>query len=488
MKLQNNASTSVISSHSMQLGVLATASHAISTGTMFTVYYRPRTSPEFIIPYDQYTKSVENNYLVGMRFRMRFEGEECPEQRLAGTIVGIEDVDQIRWPGSKWRHLRVQWDDTSTTIVRPDRVSPWNIEPLAVTNTRRPSLLPRPKRARAHHASSPESSALVTDALPHGSIDPTPPQRYLGVLQGQEIRAVSAHESGNAPKPLLQHLVHPPESDWGQTQTDLQNQLHFSMHDPFNLYSGSTIPFPHGIPQDSGLGSYWLPPYTSCVARNDIESSGNRSVPNVSSGSSGFQEWRAPEPKVVDDTPLTQPNGVRKCMLFGVDLVKSPLEPASPHVVTSSELRHPCFIPETFSQSGISESVQLSEASKSTKPVDCNISGSLSEKPCKNCCYAITRSCTKVHKYGIALGRSVDLMRFEGYDELICELDQMFDFQGKLIGRSNGWHVTYTDDEGDTMLIGDYPWEFRSIVLKMFICPKEEADEQISSSPDHLAP
>lgn len=41
-----------------------------------------RTSPaEFIVPFDQYMESVKNNYSIGMRFKMRFEGEEAPEQR-----------------------------------------------------------------------------------------------------------------------------------------------------------------------------------------------------------------------------------------------------------------------------------------------------------------------------------------------------------------------------------------------------------------------
>nr|GMC86186.1 auxin response factor 2-like [Ipomoea batatas] len=59
---------------------------------------------------------------------MRFEGEEAPEQRFIGTIVGIEDHDPHKWPKSKWRCLKVQWDETST-ISRPDRVSHWKIEP-----------------------------------------------------------------------------------------------------------------------------------------------------------------------------------------------------------------------------------------------------------------------------------------------------------------------------------------------------------------------
>ena len=43
MRQQGVVPSSVISSHSMHLGVLATAWHAISTGTMFTVYYKPRS-------------------------------------------------------------------------------------------------------------------------------------------------------------------------------------------------------------------------------------------------------------------------------------------------------------------------------------------------------------------------------------------------------------------------------------------------------------
>lgn len=46
MRQQANIPSSVISSHSMHLGVLATAWHAIQTGTMFTVYYKPRYAIE----------------------------------------------------------------------------------------------------------------------------------------------------------------------------------------------------------------------------------------------------------------------------------------------------------------------------------------------------------------------------------------------------------------------------------------------------------
>ncbi|XP_042460469.1 uncharacterized protein LOC122043982 [Zingiber officinale] len=38
-----------------------------------------------------------------------------------------------------------------------------------------------------------------------------------------------------------------------------------------------------------------------------------------------------------------------------------------------------------------------------------------------------------VHKQGVALGRSVDLTKFDGYDQLIEELDQLFEFKGELM-------------------------------------------------------
>ncbi|KAL4561394.1 hypothetical protein LXL04_033560 [Taraxacum kok-saghyz] len=81
-----------------------------------------------------------------------------------------------------------------------------------------------------------------------------------------------------------------------------------------------------------------------------------------------------------------------------------------------------------------------------------------------------TRSCTKVHKQGIARGRSLDLTKFNNYDELIAELDELFEFNGELKTRNKSWLVVYTDDEGDMMLVGDDPWqEFCGMVRKIFI-------------------
>jgi len=36
---------------------------------------------------------------------MRFEGEESPERRFTGTIVGVGDISPV-WSDSKWRSLK----------------------------------------------------------------------------------------------------------------------------------------------------------------------------------------------------------------------------------------------------------------------------------------------------------------------------------------------------------------------------------------------
>ncbi|GER50057.1 auxin response factor [Striga asiatica] len=63
----------------------------------------------FIFPYDQYMESVKNNYSIGMRFKMRFEGEAAPEQSETGTIVGIEDADPNRYGAYRDFSLNVRY-------------------------------------------------------------------------------------------------------------------------------------------------------------------------------------------------------------------------------------------------------------------------------------------------------------------------------------------------------------------------------------------
>ncbi|XP_008777704.2 auxin response factor 17-like isoform X2 [Phoenix dactylifera] len=123
--------SSVLSSDSMHIGLLAAAAHAAATNSRFTIFYNPRASPsEFVIPLAQYVKAVYHTRVsVGMRFRMLFETEESSVRRYMGTITGISDLDPVRWPNSHWRSVKVGWDE-STAGERQPRVSLWEIEPL----------------------------------------------------------------------------------------------------------------------------------------------------------------------------------------------------------------------------------------------------------------------------------------------------------------------------------------------------------------------
>ncbi|GMY09552.1 auxin response factor 6-like isoform X1 [Fagus crenata] len=123
--------SSVLSSDSMHIGLLAAAAHAAATNSRFTIFYNPRASPsEFVIPLAKYVKAVYHTRVsVGMRFRMLFETEESSVRRYMGTITGISDLDPVRWSNSHWRSVKVGWDE-STAGERQPRVSLWEIEPL----------------------------------------------------------------------------------------------------------------------------------------------------------------------------------------------------------------------------------------------------------------------------------------------------------------------------------------------------------------------
>lgn len=68
-------------------------------------------------------------------------------------------------------------------------------------------------------------------------------------------------------------------------------------------------------------------------------------------------------------------------------------------------------------------------------------------------------SALQVYKRG-AVGRSIDIARYSGYDELKHDLARMFSIEGQLEDRQRiGWKLVYVDHESDVLLVGDDPWE-----------------------------
>lgn len=69
------------------------------------------------------------------------------------------------------------------------------------------------------------------------------------------------------------------------------------------------------------------------------------------------------------------------------------------------------------------------------------------------------RTYTKVQKRG-SVGRSIDVTRYSGYEELRHDLARMFGIEGQLEDpQTSDWKLVYTDHENDILLVGDDPWE-----------------------------
>ncbi|XP_066313256.1 auxin response factor 4-like [Miscanthus floridulus] len=561
MRQLSNVPSSVISSQSMHLGVLATAWHAINTKSMFTVYYKPRTSPsEFIIPYDQYMESVKNNYSIGMRFRMRFEGEEAPEQRFTGTIVGCENLDPL-WPDSSWRYLKVRWDEPST-IPRPDRVSPWKIEPASSPPVNPLPLSSRVKRPRQNAPPpSPEASVLTKESAAKIDIGSAQTQHQNSVLQGQEQMTLRNNltESNDSDSTVQKPMMWSPSPN-GKAHTNFQQRPAMENRMPLGRREtefkdtrsafkdartasqsfGDTQGFfmqayddnHHRISfnnqfQDQGSAHRFADPYfymaqqpsltvesstRTQTANNDLCFWSNQNTVYGNPGDQqqqGFSFGQNPsswlnqpfpqveQPRVVRPHATVAPFDLEKTRegsgfkIFGFQVdttspspvqLSSPLSAIREHVVQTRPLapvnelqpvQNECLPEGSVSTAGTATENEKSiqQAQQSSKDIQSKSQG------------ASIRSCTKVHKQGVALGRSVDLSKFTDYDKLKAELDKMFEFDGELVSANRNWQIVYTDNEGDMMLVGDDPWEeFCSIVRKIYIYTKEEVQKMNSKS------
>ncbi|XP_021888215.1 LOW QUALITY PROTEIN: auxin response factor 1-like [Carica papaya] len=221
---------------------------------------------------------------------------------------------------------------------------------------------------------------------------------------------------------------------------------------------------------------YSSPKFSSAAKANSFCFSGNGSPAAVSSNS---MQW----PNRVDGalesfSPVINKesvegkqgngNGYR---LFGIQLVDNAnVGESSPVVTVSGIMGEDRYVDADSDQHSEPSNINRSDIPS----VSCDIEKSSLRSPQESQSRQI-RSCTKVHMQGIAVGRAVDLTRFDCYDDLLKKLEEMFDIEGELSGSMKKWKVVYTDDEDDMMMVGDEPWhEFCSIVRKIYIYTSEE--------------
>ncbi|PNY13006.1 auxin response factor 9-like protein [Trifolium pratense] len=422
----SSMSSSVISSQSMHLGVLATASHAVASQTLFVVYYKPRTS-QFIVSVNKYLAAVNNKYTVGMRFKMRFESDDSAEsdKRFSGTIIGVADMSP-HWPNSKWRSLKVQWDEPAA-ISRPDRVSPWEIEPF-VSSASTPSVQPTTVKTKR----------------------PRPPSEIPDV---DTTSAASIYwDARLTPTDKTQRSV------LAESQkSDNTGLWHLKKTDTMNSKSNSNTLF-----RNHTEGSWLSSPRSSCPSHLLHDTTDDHVHDQVDK-----------------DNKAETATSYR---LFGIDLIDHSKNPAalgkgSSHVanitgVTTEVSSSTLSSIDTGRKSDISKAVSM-EKKQELQLV------SPKEPQSKQIC---SRSRTKVQMQGVAVGRAVDLATLNGYDQLIGELEELFDIKGQLQHR-NIWEIVFTDDEGDMMLVGDDPWpEFCNMVRRIFICSSQDVKKMKTGS------
>nr|KYP76045.1 Auxin response factor 8 [Cajanus cajan] len=461
--------SSVLSSDSMHIGLLAAAAHAAATNSCFTVFYNPRASPsEFVIPLSKYIKAVYHTRIsVGMRFRMLFETEESSVRRYMGTITGISDLDSVRWPNSHWRSVKVGWDE-STAGERQPRVSLWEIEPLT-TFPMYPSLFPlrlkrpwHPGTSSLHDGRDEAANGLMW--LRGGHVDqglnslnfqgagmlPWMQQRLdpslLGNDQNQQYQAMLAAGLQNLAnmmtENLSQHLLQKPHNN---QEVQVQQQQH-TFQDTL-LIPGQNM-LSSLCPEGSGsllnlsrsgqsLLTEQLPQqqWTQKYAPGQVNAYGSTMSHAQYSGK---------------DSAMVLPHcnsDAQNPTLFGVNIDSSGLllPTTVPGYTTSSADTNSSTMP--LGESGFQGSLygcmqDTSELLQSVGHVD----------PQNQ-----SQTFVKVYKSG-SVGRSLNISR--SYHELREELGQMFGIEGKLEDPlRSGWQLVFVDRENDVLLLGDDPWE-----------------------------
>ncbi|XVF47133.1 hypothetical protein PTKIN_Ptkin03bG0084700 [Pterospermum kingtungense] len=492
VRQRNGLPDSVFAKQNSYPNVLSPVANAISTQSMFHVFYSPRAShAEFVIPFQKYFKSITNPLCTGTRFKMRFEMDDSPERRCSGIVIGIGDSDPSRWPNSKWRCLMVRWDEDIASDHQ-ERVSPWEIDPSVSLPPMSIQSSPRLKKLRTGLHSAAEDTPITGGG---GFLDFEESVRSSKVLQGQEnVRLVSPlYGCDTANRPLdfeMQSMAH---QSLASTGTGKSNVSEF-MRACSTAYTG----FAESNRFPEVLQGQEICPLRSLTQKADLNL-GVWAKTNVDCNS--FNMHQAPKTNCY---PLAS-EGLRNMCFPYSDFYKAGQEPAMSSYKSTFPRGNISFNASSI-KTGLSvDGVRKPNPLNDHKPLenvpspafrknlrnqqdDCfkgNVAGcklfgfSLNaESPTPNSQNSGKRSCTKVHKQGSLVGRAIDLSRLYGYDDLMTELEHLFSMEGLLSDPDKGWRVLYTDSENDVMVVGDDPWhEFCDVVSKIHIYTQEEVEK-----------
>ncbi|XP_071702320.1 auxin response factor 8-like [Rutidosis leptorrhynchoides] len=440
--------SSVLSSDSMHIGLLAAAAHASATNSCFTVFYNPRASPsEFVIPFAKYIKSVYHTRVsIGMRFRMQFETEESCVRRYMGTITGIADLDPARWPNSHWRSVKVGWDESTAGDKQP-RVSLWEIEPLT-TFPMYPSLFPhRLKRPWYPGPSSFQDNRDDVLNFQSGGMYPWMQQQTVDLSQPYQTALVPDMQNVANKDYLKQQLL--------QFQNPVQYLQQQSITQPFVLGQTQMLDnFSKSMQQQVKVNNQEGQQHQSSYPDTYLMQNQNMLDSLCTEGTSNFSNFLKTDQLVVRELQSNQQSWVSK---FGQPQVNTSLNSQSieQDLTCLDAQNHSLYNDIKIDSSGLLPTI---DTDLSTMPLlDSEFQNfSYTQDPSELLQSNPNQTFVKVYKSG-CVGRSLDISRFNSYDELREELGQMFGIEG-LFERS-GWQLVFVDRENDVLLLGDDPWE-----------------------------
>lgn len=492
---RNGLPDSIVSKQNSYTNVLSLVASAITTKSMFHVFYSPRAShAEFVIPYKKFIKSITNPILIGTRFKMRFDMDDSAERRCSGVVTGVGDLDPYRWPNSKWRCLMVRWDE-DIVIDHHERVSSWEIDPSVSLPPLNVQSSPRLKKLRTSlQATLPDSNP---NAGGNGFLDFEGSVRSSKVLQGQEnvgfVSPLCGRDKVN--RPLDFEMQSQANQTLASTGMDKANLSEFMRAHP-TTYTG----FVESDRFPKVLQGQEICPLRSLTAGNADFNLGAWRKPDLNGNVLDMYRRQGP-----NFYPLAS-EGVRNMYFPYNDIFKAAQDPvmlsytsnftresvqfnqtSTQSAATRPEVRKPNLPPEKKLLENISTPPTLETTPKNQK--DESFTGTLTgcklfgfsltgETPTSNSQNSSKRSCTKVHKQGNLVGRAIDLSRLNGYGDLLVELERLFSMEGLLRDPEKGWRILYTDSENDVMVVGDDPWhEFCNVVSKIHIHTQEEVEK-----------
>ncbi|KAM1309755.1 hypothetical protein ACFX13_006568 [Malus domestica] len=490
---RNGLPDSVVGNQNSYPSVLSFVANAISTKSMFHVFYSPRAShAEFVIPYQKYVKSITNPVTTGTRFKMRFDRDDSPERRCSGVVTGITDLDPFRWPNSKWRCLMVRWDEDIGNDHQ-ERVSLWEVDPSVSLPPLSIQSSPRLKKLRTSLQGTPPIPSITAGGA--GFKDFEESVKSSKVLQGQEnigfISPLYGGDTVNRPQDFEMHAPAHLSLASNATQKATIDELMRARRTPYTGFAESDR-FP------KVLQGQEICPLRSLTGKANFTLGDWES----NNGCAPFNVYQPPKPNYFSLASGSLPN-----MYFPYgDIHRAGQDPTMCSNATNLP-REKMQINAYSMQMGVARN----EVGRPNKPCEHKTQESTSTLPalvpnprnpndkdyngtvtgCKLFGFSLTgdnpspnsqssskRSCTKVHKQGSLVGRAIDLAKLNGYGDLLTELERLFGMEGLLRDSDKGWRILYTDSENDMMVVGDDPWhEFCNVVSKIHIYTREEVEK-----------